>query len=145
MFWGREAEVQPCSFFNLGPKLGCVVKHTPQQLQPQKKTGTHFTGGEVVWPRASLDGYETRTSVMILNIEIFSLFYVALHHLLKTEYSLCQGMTSRMDYCHFCSISRSSNFEFLSGKPDVIRIYAISSFTSFKSCLINTTCPPFCG
>jgi len=62
---------------------------------------------------------------MILNIQILSLFYMALYHLLKTECSLCQGMTSRMDYCHFCFISRSSKFEFLSGKPDIISLFAI--------------------
>ena len=99
--------------------------HAPAASSPGKKTGTHFAEGEGIWRRASLDGCENPTSLMLPNIQIFSPSYTALRHLLKTACSLCQGMKSRVDYCHSCFISRSAKFEFLSGKTDIIRIFAI--------------------
>ena len=51
----RGIEVQLCSFFNLGAKLGWMVNATARPLPPRERPGAHCIGGWVDL-RAGLDG-----------------------------------------------------------------------------------------
>ena len=51
-----EVEVKLQPIRNLGARWGWVVSTTPQQLYPEKRPGTHCTGG-LVGLGAGLDGH----------------------------------------------------------------------------------------